>query len=105
MGDNVDKKFTKLCTDLLGGMTMDQKLTEQLDGLLEKYTELMVGESTPEVKAKIQTWALYTHIAKSMPPLAKHWNESYPDAKDSMKELIAEIKQLNEEHRAKNKDK
>lgn len=82
---------------------MDQKLIQQFDGLMEKYTELMLGEATPELKAKIQMWALYTHISKTMPPLAKHWNESYPDAKESMKELIQEIKVLNEEYRQKNK--
>nr|WP_090858224.1 YusU family protein [Litchfieldia salsa] len=80
---------------------MDQKLKDQFDGLIEKYTELMIGESTPELTEKVKTWALYSHIAKSMPPLVKHWNETYPDAKEGMKELIAEIKELNEEHRAK----
>ncbi len=80
---------------------MNQKLSEQLDGLLEKYSELMVGKNTPEIKEKVKMWALYSHIAKSMPPLAKHWNEAYPDAKESMKELVTEIKKLNEEHRSK----
>lgn len=80
---------------------MNQKLSEQLDGLLEKYSELMVGKNTPEIKEKVKMWALYSHIAKSMPPLAKHWNETYPDAKESMKELVTEIKKLNEEHRSK----
>lgn len=79
---------------------MEQKFVEQFEGLLEKYTELMVGENTPDLKQKVQMWALYTHIAKSMPALAKHWNETYPDAKDHMKELIGDIKKLNEEHRA-----
>jgi hypothetical protein len=32
--------------------------------------------------------------------LFKHWNEIYPDAKEQMKQLIAEIKQFNEETRA-----
>ncbi|WP_078544135.1 YusU family protein [Litchfieldia alkalitelluris] len=80
---------------------MEQKLKEQFNGLLEKYTELMVGKSDPELIEKVQMWALYSHIAKSMPPLAKHWNETYPDAKDGMKQLVNEIKELNEEHRAK----
>ncbi|MEQ6390605.1 YusU family protein [Bacillaceae bacterium S4-13-58] len=80
---------------------MDQKLSEQLDGLLEKYSELMVGKNTPEITEKVKMWALYSHIAKSMPSLAKHWNETYPDAKESMKELVIEIKKLNEEHRSK----
>jgi hypothetical protein len=80
---------------------MEEKLLAQFDGLLEKYTELLLGETNEELKQKVQAWALYTHIAKSMPPLAKHWNESYPEAKDGMKQLIAEIKELNEVHRAK----
>ncbi|MCH1625584.1 YusU family protein [Fredinandcohnia quinoae] len=82
---------------------MDQKLVEQFDGLLEKYTELLLGESTDELKEKVKIWSLYTHISKSMPPLAKHWNEMYPEAKDGMKEIIGEIKRLNVEHREKNK--
>lgn len=82
---------------------MDQKLVEQFDGLLEKYTELMLGESNPKLKEKVKMWSLYSHISKSMPPLAKHWNEMYPDAKDGIKEIIAEIKKLNEEHRTKKK--
>ncbi|MED4769556.1 DUF2573 family protein, partial [Cytobacillus firmus] len=32
-----------------------------------------------------------------------HWNDTYPDAKEEMKTLIAEIKKLNEEMRSKKK--
>ncbi|WP_257349513.1 YusU family protein [Pseudalkalibacillus decolorationis] len=78
---------------------MDEKLREQFDGLLTKYTELLLGESDDELKEKVQTWALYTYMSKSMPPLVKHWNEQYPDAKDGIKELINEIKERNEQHR------
>ncbi|PWW29627.1 uncharacterized protein DUF2573 [Cytobacillus oceanisediminis] len=80
---------------------MNDKLKEQLDGLLGKYTELLIGESDPELKEKVEAWALYSFIAKSMPPLAKHWNDTYPDAKEEMKALIAEIKMMNEELRSK----
>ncbi len=80
---------------------MNDKLKDQLDGLLEKYTELLIGESNPELKEKVEAWALYSFIAKSMPPLAKHWNDTYPDAKEEMKALIAEIKAMNEEIRSK----
>ena len=45
-------------------------------------------------------WALYNHISKSMPPLTKHWNQLYPDAKAEMIEIVKEIKELNEAHRA-----
>lgn len=78
---------------------MDQALAEQLEALLEKYSELLVGDTREEVKEKVKAWAFYTHIAKSMPSLAKHWNELYPDAKNEMKQIIAEIKLLNEEKR------
>lgn len=80
---------------------MNEKFKQQLDGLLEKYTELLIGENDPERKEKVEAWALYSFIAKSMPPLAKHWNDTYPDAKEEMKSLIAEIKAMNEEFRSK----
>ncbi len=53
-----------------GRWKMEQKLQEQLDGLLEKYTELLLGETNDELKEEVKQWILYTHIAKSMPPLA-----------------------------------
>lgn len=76
-------------------------MKEQLDGLVEKYTELLLGETNEELKEKVKAWALYTYISKSMPPLVKHWNETYPDAKEGMKQLIHEIKELNDKHRSK----
>lgn len=84
----------------LGGIgLMEQKLKEQLDGLLEKYTELLIGETSPELKEKVKAWVLYTYISKSMPPLVKHWNEKYPDGKEAIKKVIHEIKELNDKHR------
>ncbi|GGE80952.1 YusU family protein [Priestia taiwanensis] len=82
---------------------MEQKFLDQMDGLLNKYTELLLGETNPELKQKVEKWALYSAIAKSMPALAKHWNEQYPDAKGEMMKIIAEIKQLNDAHRANKK--
>jgi hypothetical protein len=78
---------------------MEKIFAEQFEALIEKYSDLLVGESSEETKEKVRTWALYTHIAKSMPALAKHWNELYPEAKQEMKEMINEIKLLNEKHR------
>lgn len=80
---------------------MTKVFEEQFDGLLEKYTELLLGQNDETLKKKVQMWALYSYIAKTMPALAKHWNDTYPDAKQEMMKLIAEIKQLNEEHREK----
>ncbi|WP_409251897.1 YusU family protein [Bacillus sp. SCS-153A] len=76
----------------------------QFDALIDKYTELLLGETSPELKEKVSKWVIYTYIAKSMPPLAKHWNSEFPEAKEEIKNIISEIKELNEEHRAK-KDK
>ncbi|MDQ1144470.1 hypothetical protein QE429_001297 [Bacillus sp. SORGH_AS 510] len=79
---------------------MEEKVfAQQFEALVEKYSELLVGESNEETKEKVRAWALYTHIAKSMPALAKHWNELYPEAKEEMKLIIGEIKQMNEQHR------
>jgi hypothetical protein len=77
----------------------EKVFAEQFEALLEKYSDLLVGESSEQTKEKIKTWALYTHIAKSMPALAKHWNELYPEAKEEMIEMINEIKLLNEQYR------
>ncbi|WHY71316.1 YusU family protein [Fictibacillus enclensis] len=78
---------------------MEQQLREQFDGLLEKYTELLLGESDDDKKEKVMMWALYSYISKTMPALAKHWNEEYPEGKEGIKEVVSEIKQLNEQHR------
>lgn len=82
---------------------MEKTFVKQFEALLEKYSELLVGESTEETKEKVKMWAMYTHIAKSMPALAKHWNGLYPDAKEEMKQIINEIKVMNEQHRSSQK--
>ena len=80
---------------------MNKTLNEQINGLLEKYTELLIGEASEENKEKVQAWIIYNHIAKSMPALAKHWNNSYPDAKEGILDVIKEIKELNELNKSK----
>lgn len=80
---------------------MEKTFTEQIDGLLEKYTELLVGEGSAENKEKVKVYILYSHIAKTMPALAKHWNAEYPEAKEAMKSVIGEVKELNERTRQK----
>ncbi|MEH7307635.1 DUF2573 family protein [Neobacillus drentensis] len=82
---------------------MEKAFVKQFEALLEKYSELLVGEATDETMEKVKMWALYTHIAKSMPALAKHWNGLYPEAKEEMKQLINEIKIMNEQHRSSQK--
>ncbi|MGK4211734.1 DUF2573 family protein, partial [Bacillus paralicheniformis] len=33
-----------------------EKLKEQLDGLVEKYTELLLGETDEELKEQVKMW-------------------------------------------------
>lgn len=78
---------------------MEKTFADQLEALLEKYSELLIGETDEETKEKVKAWALYSHIAKSMPALINHWSALYPEARAEMKEIINEIKVLNEQHR------
>jgi hypothetical protein len=82
---------------------MEKIFAQQFEALLEKYSELLVGETNEDTREKVKAWALYTHIAKSMPALAKHWNELYPEAKEEMKVIVKEIKERNEQHRQASK--
>jgi hypothetical protein len=82
---------------------MNEEFHSQFHALIEKYTELLTGETGGELQEKVQYWALYSYIAKSMPALAKHWNGKYPEAKNELMEIIKEIKQLNDAHRSKQK--
>jgi hypothetical protein len=54
------------------GVLMEKVFVQQFEALLEKYSELLVGVSDEETKEKVKAWALYSHIAKSMPALIKH---------------------------------
>ncbi|MFD2680227.1 DUF2573 family protein [Bacillus seohaeanensis] len=76
---------------------------KQFEALVEKYTELLIGESTEKRKDMVTKYALYSFIAKNMPPLVKHWNSLYPEAKDEMKTIIGDIKEWNEMHRMNQK--
>jgi hypothetical protein len=90
----------KIEVSRMEGVGMEKHFEEHFEALLEKYSELLVGDSSKEVKEKVKAWALYSHIGKSMPALIQHWSALYPEARGEMKEIINEIKQLNEQHRA-----
>ena len=84
---------------------MSEKFAGQFEALLEKYTELLVGDSSPELQESVKYWMMYTHISKSMPALARHWNERYPEGKQEILAHMKEIKQLNEQHRQRSAEK
>lgn len=71
----------------------------EFNALIEKYSELLIGSSSPELTNKIKIMAIYSYLSKSMPPLVNHWNQMHPDARDEIKNIFAEIKQLNEERK------
>ncbi|MTH53907.1 DUF2573 family protein [Bacillus mangrovi] len=84
---------------------MDQKFKDQFDGLLEKYSDLLVGSQNEHQQEKVKLWSLYTHMAKTMPNLVRHWNSEYPEFKETMKTISTEVKEMNEKHREQNQKK
>ncbi len=82
------------------GVKVNKAFVQQFEALMSKYSELLVGDTSEEVQDKVKMWALYSHIAKTMPALAKHWNDLYPEAKIEMRKMMEEVKRLNEEHRS-----
>ncbi|MFL6560597.1 MAG: DUF2573 family protein, partial [Bacillus sp. (in: firmicutes)] len=46
------------------GVKMEKAFVRQFAALLDKYSELLVGDTTEETKEKVKAWALYSHIAK-----------------------------------------
>ncbi|SMG56746.1 DUF2573 family protein [Paenibacillus aquistagni] len=77
----------------------DNQADAAFEGLLQKYTELLIGKDDAESIDMIQKWAVMNHIHKTMPNLMRHWNESHPEAKAEMKALFEQVKSLNEAHR------
>ena len=79
-------------------------LDQKIEALVEKYTELLLGESDETLQEEVKSWIIYSFIAKQMPPLVKHWNQLYPEGKQEMMELITKIKDLNEKQRQQKPD-
>jgi hypothetical protein len=75
---------------------LDEKFQEEFDSLLSNYTELLLGEENEELKEKVQVWMLYTYMSKNMPGLVKHWNAKFPDGKQTIVQIVSEIKKMNE---------
>ncbi|ASV68410.1 DUF2573 family protein [Cytobacillus sp. FSL W7-1323] len=83
---------------------MAHDLDQKIEAMVEKYTELLLGESDETLKGEVKSWIIYSFIAKQMPPLVKHWNQLYPEGKQEMMELITKIKDLNEKQRQQKPD-
>lgn len=75
---------------------MNEKFREEFEALLSNYTELLLGDENKELNEKVQVWMLYSFMSKNMQGLVKHWNAKFPDGKQTMIEIISEIKKMNE---------
>lgn len=81
---------------------MNSRFTEEFDGLVEKFSELLTGDVSPEMVEKIKVWAIYNHIHKTMPALASHWNQLHPEGKADIRKLFEEVRDLNLKLKAEN---
>ncbi|GAA4716263.1 DUF2573 family protein [Brevibacillus fulvus] len=71
----------------------------ELEGLLEKFTERLTGEATPERIELVKLWCLFGHMQRVMPPLVQHWASvaEHQEAKAKLREINEQIKQWNQE--------
>ncbi|GKU83226.1 DUF2573 family protein [Niallia sp. NCCP-28] len=76
-----------------------EEFQKKFAGLLSDYTELLLGQQNEELQTKVEIWMLYSHMAKSMPSLVKHWNKEFPEGKQEIMNIIAEIKKINEKQK------
>ncbi len=79
---------------------MNSSFRQQFDSLVEKYAELLTGQTSPDIVEKVKIWAIYNQIHNTMPALANHWNQSHPEAKAEMRRLFEEIRDLNNARKA-----
>ncbi|MBP1993368.1 DUF2573 family protein [Paenibacillus eucommiae] len=75
---------------------MYPEFERDFEALVEKTAELLTGDSSPEMTAKIKIWATYHHIHKSMPALTSHWNQVHPEGKAEVRRIFEEIKALHQ---------
>jgi hypothetical protein len=76
---------------------------EQFEALVEKFAELVVGDTSPETVEQIKLWAVYNHIHKSMPALTSHWNQNHPEGKADVRKLFEAVRDMNQELKERHK--
>ncbi|MCS7458927.1 YusU family protein [Paenibacillus doosanensis] len=74
---------------------MNPQFQTEFDALVEKFAELLTGDTSPEMVEKIKVWSVYNHIHRSMPALANHWNQTHPEGKAAVRSLYEEVRSLN----------
>ncbi|WP_202079859.1 DUF2573 family protein [Caldalkalibacillus salinus] len=79
---------------------MNDEFKDAFDAFVQKYAELLTGHHDEETIEKVKLFALYSHINKTMPALAKHWVSDNPAAKEEVKKIFADIQKMNQEHKS-----
>lgn len=74
----------------------DAQLRQSFEALVATYADRLVGDASAESIEQVKYWALYSHIHKTMPALANHWNAAHPEAKAAVRELFEDIKARNQ---------
>lgn len=74
---------------------MTVQVPEQLETLLNTFTEMMTGEATPENIETVLQWALYMHMRSVMPPLVQHWRTAEPEHAQTVSDAIKRVQALN----------
>lgn len=84
---------------------MDSQFQSEFGALVEKFAELLTGDTSPETMEKIKIWSIYNHIHKTMPALASHWNQNHPESKAEIRKLFEEVRDLNQKLKAEHNGK
>lgn len=82
---------------------MYSEFERDFQALLEKTAELLTGDSSSEMTAKVMKWAMYNHIHKAMPAMTNHWNQAHPEGKAEIRLIFEEIRDLNQALKDKQK--
>lgn len=72
-----------------------------IDSLLIRFTELLVGDGDEEKVEMVKVWALYNHMLKVMPNLVQHWAATHPEEKQTIREIFKNIQEWNQQNKEK----
>jgi hypothetical protein len=73
---------------------MNTPFETEFEALIETFSEMLIGSSSPEMVEKIKMWSIYNHIHKTMPALASHWNQAHPESRVVIRQLFEEVRAL-----------
>ena len=78
----------------------DEKVKPDINALLIRFTELLVGDAEEEKVEMVKVWALYNHMLKVMPNLVQHWTSTHLEEKAEIRKIFQQIQELNQQNKA-----